>query len=194
MAQAQEPEELLVARARRGDPAAFGVLVERHQDALFNGIHRMVRRREDAEDLAQEAFVKAYRAIGGFEGRSSLFTWLYSIAINLVISHRRKMGSKRRLNPVSLSEGSDDDGRGFEVEDSTERPDATVERYELRGQIEQAISQLEDDYRDVVVLRDIEGFDYETIAGLLGCPQGTVKSRLHRARLALREQLKDVVA
>jgi len=193
MPQAQEADEVLVARAQRGDLAAFGLLVERHQDALINGIYRMVGHREDAEDLAQEAFVKAYRGIKGFEGRSSLYTWLYSIAINLVISHRRKTGSRRHLNPVSLHESADEDGRGFDVQDGLERPEAAAERHELRERIEDAIDQLDDEYRRVVVMRDIEGFDYRTIARLLGCPQGTVKSRLHRARLALRDQLKDLV-
>jgi len=193
MPQAQEADEVLVARAQRGDVAAFGSLVERYQDALFNGICRLVRQRQDAEDLAQEAFVKAHRGIVAFEGRSSFYTWLYSIAHNLVISYRRRTGSRRHLNPVSLQQSTDDDGRGFEVHDGAELPDASAERRELRIRIEEAIEQLDGDYRTVVVMRDIEGFDYQTIARLLGCPQGTIKSRLHRARLALREQLKDLV-
>jgi RNA polymerase sigma-70 factor (ECF subfamily) len=193
MPQAQEADEVLVARAQRGDAAAFGLLVRRYQDALFNGVYRMLGQREDAEDLAQEAFVKAHRGIGRFEGRSSFYTWLYSIARNLVISHRRKMGSRRHLNPLSIHEGSDNGGPSFDIHDKAERPGAAAERRELRLRIEGAIEQLDDDYRSVVVMRDIEGFDYRTIARLLGCPQGTVKSRLHRARLALREQLKDLV-
>ncbi len=194
MAEVDEADELLVAQARRGDAGAFGRLVERYQDALFNGVHRMVSQREDAEDLAQEAFVKAYRGIGAFEGRSSFYTWLYSIAYNVVVSHRRKVGSARHLNPVSLHEGSEDGGWGCEAEDDSERPDATVERSELHARLEGAIAGLEDDYREVIVMRDIEGFDYQAIAEVLGCPEGTVKSRLHRARQALREQLKDLLA
>jgi RNA polymerase sigma-70 factor (ECF subfamily) len=193
MPQAPEPDELLVARARRGDAGAFGLLAERYQDAVFNGIYRMVGQREDAEDLAQEVFVKAYGGIGRFEGRSSLYTWLYSIAFNVVVSHRRKVGSSRHANPLSLQESGDEAGRSFDVQDGSERPDAAAERGELREQIEEAIGQLEEDHRVVLVMRDIEGFDYDTIARLLGCPHGTVKSRLHRARLALREQLKDLV-
>ena len=194
MAEVDEADEFLVAQAQRGDVAAFGRLVERYQDALFNGVHRMVSQREDAEDLAQEAFVKAFRGIGAFEGRSSFYTWLYSIAYNVVVSHRRKVGSARHLNPVSLHAGAGEGGGGFEAEDNSERPDATVERGELHERLELAIAGLEDGHREVIVMRDIEGFDYQAIAEVLGCPEGTVKSRLHRARQALREQLKDLLA
>ncbi|HUT37552.1 MAG TPA: sigma-70 family RNA polymerase sigma factor [Planctomycetota bacterium] len=193
MARVDEADELLVAEAQRGDVAAFGQLVERYQDALFNGVSRMVSQREDAEDLAQEAFVKAFRGIGAFEGRSSFYTWLYSIAFNVVVSHRRKVGSARHLRPLSLHEGSEDDGRGHQVEDNAERPGAAIERRELRERLELAIADLADDYREVIVMRDIEGFGYQAIAEVLGCPEGTVKSRLHRARQALREQLKDLL-
>lgn len=192
MPEAEPSDELLVAQAQRGSADAFGQLVERHQDALFNGICRMVSRREDAEDLAQETFVKAFRNVAGFQGRSSFYTWLYSIAVNVVISHRRKMGSRRRLAHVSLHERA---GHGvtMDVVDRSDPPEAASEQRELGERIEQAIAELDEDYRTVVVLRDIEGFDYRTIATVLACPQGTVKSRLHRARLALRELLKDMV-
>ncbi len=188
-----EADGQLVAKAQRGDTAAFGSLVERYQDPLFNGVYRMVGQREEAEDLAQEAFVKAFRGIGRFEGRSSFYTWLYSIAFNLVISYRRKTGSARHLNPLSLNHGGGDDGPGLEAQDASEGPDAQAQRGETRQRIEAAIAELDAEHRAVIVMRDIEGFDYETIAEVLGCPQGTVKSRLHRARLALREMLKDLV-
>jgi len=193
MPHAQPADDVLVAQAQRGDAAAFGRLVERHQDALFNGICRMVGRREDAEDLAQEAFVKAFRAIGRFEGRSSFFTWLYSIAHNLVISHRRKTGSARRLRPLSLQHGSDDEEPGIDPRDSADGPDTLAERLETRERVERAIAELHDDYRAVIVMRDIQGLDYQAMAEVLQCPQGTVKSRLHRARLALRDRLKDLL-
>ncbi len=191
MPQAHRADDDLVTKARRGDVAAFGDLVARHQDALFNGICRMVGQREDAEDLAQEVFLKAYRHIARFEGRSSFYTWLYSIAINVVISHRRKLGARRRKSTVSLD--ARDGDRSFDVADDAATPDVASQHHELGDRIEQAIAQLDDEHRTIVVLRDIEGFDYEHIGKLLGCPQGTVKSRLHRARLALREQLKDLV-
>lgn len=191
MPEAHHADDPLVAQARSGNATAFGQLVERHQDALFNGIFRMVGRREDAEDLAQEVFVKAYRSIARFEGRSSFFTWLYSIAVNAVISHRRKLGARRRIRAMSLDAGGD--GRPFDVAAPGPTPDAASEQHELGDRIEHAIAQLDDEHRTIVVMRDIEGFDYETIGDLLDCPQGTVKSRLHRARLALREQLKDLL-
>lgn len=193
MPEVDPADEALVAQAQRGDAAAFGLLVERHQDALFNSVSRMVSQRQDAEDLAQEAFVKAFRGIGQFEGRSSFFTWLYSIAFHLVISHRRRIGSARHLNPLSFHHGSDDDGGGIEPEDGSDGPGSDAERHETRERVERAIAELEDDYRAVIVMRDIEGFDYQAIADVLGCPQGTVKSRLHRARLALRDLLKDLL-
>lgn len=192
MPQAHPPDEELVAQARRGDVAAFGELARRHQDALFNGICRMVGQREDAEDLAQEVLVKAYRHIARFEGRSSFYTWVYSIAVNVVISHRRKQSARRRQSTVSLDAIGGDD-RPLDVADNAATPDVVSQHHELGERIEQAIAQLDDDQRDIVVLRDIEGFSYEQIGDLLGLPQGTVKSRLHRARLALREQLEDLV-
>ena len=191
MPQAHQADEALVAEARRGNVGAFGELVERHQDALFNGICRRVRQREDAEDLTQEVFVKAFRNIARFEGRSSFYTWLYSIAINVVISHRRKLGARRHASTFSLDGGDGD--RPLDVADHAATPDVASQHHEMGERIEQAIAQLDEEHRTIVVLRDIEGFDYEAIGKLLGCPQGTVKSRLHRARLALREQLKDLV-
>jgi RNA polymerase sigma-70 factor (ECF subfamily) len=194
MPEAHETDAVLVAQAQGGDTAAFGQLVERHQDTLFNGISRLVRRREDAEDLMQEAFIKAYRGIGSFQGRAKFTTWLYSIAMNVVISYRRKKGALRHGNPISLHEGADPDGRPIDARDPGRRPDVVAEHREVRERIEDGIARLDDEHRTVVVLRDLQGFAYETISGLLECPIGTVKSRLHRARLALREQLKDLTA
>lgn len=194
MPEAHETDDVLVAQAQGGDTAAFGQLVERHQDALFSGISRLVSRREDAEDLTQEAFVKAYRGIGRFQGRAKFTTWLYSIAMNVVISYRRRKGALRYGNPISLHEGADPDGRPIDVPDPGRQPDVVTEHHEMRERIEDGIAQLDEEHRTVVVLRDIQGFDYETISGLLACPIGTVKSRLHRARVVLREQLKDLIA
>ena len=193
MPEARENDELLVARAQGGDGAAFGQLVERYQDAIFNGISRMVGRREDVEDLAQEVFLKAFRGIARFDGRSALYTWLYAIAINTVISHRRKVGARANVGPMPSYDG-DDEGGSFEMADDADPPDAIAEQRELRAMVERAIDRIDPEYRVALVLRDVEGFDYETIADLLGVPQGTVKSRIHRARSALREQLKDAVA
>jgi len=193
MPEARENDELLVARAQRGDSAAFGQLVERYQDAIYNGISRMVARREDVEDLAQEVFLKAYRGIARFDGRSALYTWLYSIAINTVISHRRKVGARANVGPMP-GHDDEDEGGTFELADEADPPDAIAEQRELRAMVERAIDRIDPEYRVALVLRDVEGFDYETIADLLGVPQGTVKSRIHRARSALREQFKDAVA
>lgn len=193
MPRAEEADELLVARAQRGDAAAFGTLVQRYQDALFNSVCRMVGHREDAEDLTQEALVKAFHGIGAFRGQSSFYTWLYAIAYNTVVSYRRKAGGAHHLNPLPLPDASGHEGRGHEAEDKGERPDAAAERRELLRRLEEAIASLQDEHRAIVVMRDVEGFDYREIAELLGCAQGTVKSRLHRARQALRELLQDLM-
>jgi RNA polymerase sigma-70 factor (ECF subfamily) len=110
------------------------------------------------------------------------------------VSHRRKTGSARHVNPLPLRDAPEGEGRGYEAEDRSPRPEAAAEQRELHERLERAIAGLDAEHREIIVMRDIEGFDYQAIAGVLGCPAGTVKSRLHRARQALRDQLKDLLA
>ena len=173
--------------SQEGDREAFGRLVIKYQDGLYNAVYRMTGRREDAADIVQETFLKAYRAIGRFRGGSTVYTWLYQIAVNTVISKRRHDTARKESKKIPLS-GRD----GSAVVDTADRrpgPDVLAQQAELGRRIEQAIAELDEDQRIVVVLKDIEGLDYEQIAQIVGCPRGTVKSRLHRARLRLRERL-----
>ncbi|MEW6356071.1 MAG: sigma-70 family RNA polymerase sigma factor [Planctomycetota bacterium] len=185
----------LVERCKRGDRAAYDELMRRHQDRIFNLVYRCVGDREDASDIAQEVFIRAFRAMRGFHGQAAVSTWLHRIAVNEVINHRRKAGAKRKIRTVPIDRSNPGpDGRG-----SDDPPDTSAEPSEIMAEkereqlIQDAIDSLDGDYRAVVVLKDIEGYRYEEIAEIIGCPRGTVKSRLHRARLELREKLKPLM-
>jgi RNA polymerase sigma-70 factor (ECF subfamily) len=187
-------EAELLGRCAEGDTAAFGTLMEHYQDAIFNLVYRMVGNREDAQDVTQEAFIKAFRRLGSFQGRAKFGTWMYSIAVNQAISHRRRQMAKSRAGRVQMSalDGSGDDATFDPAADGPE-PDQRLHREELLRQIESAIDDLADDHRAVVLLRDMEGLDYARIGEVLGCSKGTVKSRLHRARLELRHKLSMIL-
>jgi RNA polymerase sigma-70 factor, ECF subfamily len=186
----------LVERSRQGDVAAFGRLVAQYQDQVFNTCWRMCGDRTEAEDLTQEAFVRAFQSIGGFWGRAKFSTWVFRIAVNLVISARRK---KRNRVTYSLDEQREgDSGGGLRpIMDGLASDEATPERraldQEQRRIVVEALGELDEESRHVVVLRDVESFNYEEIAEILEIPVGTVKSRLHRARLALRERLSGIL-
>ncbi|MCZ6691203.1 MAG: sigma-70 family RNA polymerase sigma factor [Planctomycetota bacterium] len=180
-------DERTLERIRSGDRDAFGDLVERYQERLHRVLVRISDDHHDAEDLLQEVFVKAYRALDRFAGESQLFTWLYRIAINTALSHRRK--GRGRPRPVSLEQGRNEGGALPELPDTRRGAPAELEAAEEIDQVRRAIASLDDDHRTVVVLKDIEGLRYEEIAEIIGCPRGTVKSRIHRARMAIRDRL-----
>jgi RNA polymerase sigma-70 factor, ECF subfamily len=187
-----EPE--LLKRCAKGNTEAFGALVSHYQDAIYNVAYRMLGHREDARDVTQEVFVKAFRKIRSFEARASFSTWLYSIALRQAINHRRHMGAQSRAGSVQMSSlGCDAGEHRFDAADDGPSPDAPLLAVETQRQIEKAIERLSDDYRAAVVLRDVEGLGYERIADILGCSLSTVKSRLHRARLELRRTLKTLI-
>ncbi|MFW6159441.1 MAG: RNA polymerase sigma factor [Planctomycetota bacterium] len=189
------PNEAEVVReSARGDGEAFGELVNHYQNAIFNLVVRMLGNREDARDVTQEVFLKAYRRLRSFKGRSRFATWLCSIAVNQSISERRKQSAASRRGGVPMSVLEGDDGRSYDPPGDTAGPDESLQAEETMQQIEAAIDELSDDYRSVVVLRDIEGLDYRAISEALGCSRGTIKSRLHRARLQLRRTLQGLVA
>lgn len=179
----------LVNQCRRGDPSAFGGLVARYQDRVFNACLRLCGNRSDAEEFAQEAFVKAYVSLDRFDGRASFYTWLFRIAVNLTISAHRKA----RPGPmVSMhARVADGDGQGIadRIQGNGEMPDERCASSERDLAVARALASLDEEHKSVVVLRDIEALGYTEIAEILGVPTGTVKSRLHRARLALREIL-----
>ncbi len=174
--------EELVTRSRQGDRDAFGDLVRTYQDRLFNSILRVVASRTDAEDLVQEAFVQAYLNLAAFRGNCSFYTWLYRIALNLAYSNARRRQVRKALERTR--EVSDDIPA-----DSTASPSERMERAEESERIRRALAALSNEHRVLLVLRGVEGFDYQTIAEVMHLNPGTVRSRLHRARASFREHL-----
>ena len=189
-------DAVLVQRVRQGDMRAFGLIVTKYQDRIFNMILRMCSNRAEAEELAQEAFLKALERIGQFKGHSKFYTWLFRIAANLTISHRRRVG---RVRFQSL--GAGDEFEGSQADNLTaslaqrRQPGPRDEAIsaETAKLVEQALEELDDEFRLVVLLRDIESMDYAEIAQVTGLKLGTVKSRIHRARLVLKEKLADLL-
>jgi len=175
----------LIAECLQGRTAAFGELVRRYQDRLFNTVHRLVDNAEDAQDVVQDAFLNAYQSLGSFKGDAQFFTWLYRIAVNTAISMKRK----QRV-VYSLRGGRSDEG-GREPLDPSEfsRPEHALEKAELERRVQGALNRLSPEHRTVLVLKEIDGQKYETMAEILSVPIGTIRSRLHRARIELREIL-----
>jgi RNA polymerase sigma-70 factor (ECF subfamily) len=167
-------------RLRAGDAPAFEELVMTYQHRVFGVALRMLGNRAEAEDVAQEAFVRAHRALGAFRGDAKLSTWLYAITSRLCLN--RLASGERRM----ARQGED---ALLRLSDAGPRPDAALERRELETALGRAIAELPEDRRIVVVLRDLEGLSYEEIAQVLELELGTVRSRLHRARVELKEKL-----
>lgn len=183
------PDAELVKRARGGDPAAFGELVARYQDRVYNTCYRMCHNEADALDLTQETFLRAFQALAKYQSRASFYTWLFRIAVNLTISARR---SSRRRPRVSLDQPQDDGGTAAgRVPAGSSDAGQALEHRERHERIAGALDRLDDEFRIPVVLKDIEDMDYASIAEVLDVPVGTVKSRIHRGRMMLRDFLKE---
>jgi len=187
----------LVERTKNGDMQAFGAIVAKYQDRVFNMIYRMCNHRDDAEELAQEAFCKALERLGQFRGHSGFYTWLFRIASNLVISHRRRDG-RIRFHALDEGGGLDRSQAALLVGTAAERrdlsPAAAAVSAETERRIVRALDELDDEMRIAVILRDMEDMDYSQIADVLDIPAGTVKSRIHRGRAELRDKLADLIA
>ena len=184
-----DDDQSLVAACRAGQTDAFGVLVRRYQDRLYPTMLRLTGSADDALDLLQDAFLRAFEKLDGFHGESSFYTWVYRIAVNLALSGRRK---RRGFRVVGLDRGEATlDPPGDPIATDPTRP---IERRERDALIQAALGALADDHRAVVVLKEYDGLRYDEIAAILGVPVGTVRSRLHRARLELRERLQGLVA
>jgi len=179
----------LIARAVAGDGDAFAELAEPYEQKVYNLAYRMSRDREDAFDLAQEVFLKVYRALPRFRGNSSFSTWLYRITSNTCLDLARK--HKRVPNTISLDDPVETTTGELrrQVADSSSEPERTAVRAEAASEIMTAISALPAEQRLSIVYRELEGLSYEEIAEALGCSLGTVKSRISRARAALKERL-----
>jgi len=183
-------DALLLEQARDGDTAAFGELVELHQDRVYNAIFRIVRRHEDACDLTQETFVRAYRSLDAFRGQSGFYTWLFRIGVNLAISQKRRQKNVALLSELGPEDRSIEPAEGAGPRATAiESPTDAAERRERHDELWTAMQKLSVEHRTILVLRDIEMFNYDEIGEMLGLPPGTVRSRLHRARATLREIL-----
>lgn len=183
---------LLVTQARTGDEAAFECLIKHYQSRIYGYLVRMLRDPSEAEDLAQETFVRAYLALPSFRGESSFQTWLYRIAANLAIDSSR-VRVRRAANTLSLDEPREDEDSLLprDPADPSSRPlEEEVAAGAVREEVWTAIAELSPKLRPVVILYDLQGLNYEEIAQVLGCPLGTVKSRLFNARCQLRDKLR----
>ncbi len=179
----------LVESVLAGDPSAYRGLVERYQSRVFALIVGMIRDREDARDLTQEAFVKAYKNLSRFRLESSFYTWLYRIAMNLAIDHLRKQ--KKRKHSEFDEQIASKDGAGVLAEGHLrENPSRSLERKQLQHRILEALDKLSPDHKQIVLLREIEGLSYREIGETLEIAEGTVMSRLFYARRKLQQLLK----
>lgn len=181
----------LISKSKLGDTDAFGQLVDRYQQKVYNIAFRMTNSHEDALDLAQESFLRIYRAIASYKGESAFSTWVFRIASNVCLDEMRKKKRQPRiaLSTDSLVAGEEGDYAIEFASGEASNPEQHLLQGEMRREITQALNTLSEEHRVVLVLRDIEGYSYEEIADMLGVNIGTIKSRLNRARLALREVL-----
>ncbi len=181
-------EEELIQRAAQGDQDAFAQLLELHQNKVYGLTLRLVGSPEDAMELTQETFFNAWRGLPGFHADSKFSTWLYRLATNAAIDFLRKEKRRRGLGAVSLS-SDDDPDRVLDIPDQRFTPQGQLERQELQEAVHRGLAQLSDEHRQVLVLRELNGLSYTEIAQVLDIEEGTVKSRIFRARLALRKIL-----
>ncbi|WP_019227571.1 RNA polymerase sigma factor [Sedimentibacter sp. B4] len=180
----------LVEQSRNGDVDAFEELIKDYKKVAYNIALRVLRNVEDAEDASQEALIKVYKSIQNFNMQSSFKSWMYRIVINTCIDFKRK----KNINVVSIDENIDLGGnKEFQIEiaDDTNNPDILIEKNFNSKLISDAVGRLEDDFKTIIILRDIQGFSYSEISEMLNCNLGTVKSRLNRARKSLKEILEN---
>lgn len=182
----------LVARVQRGDKRAFDLLVLKYQRKIMRLLSRLIRDPAEVEDVAQEAFIKAYRALPQFRGDSAFYTWLYRIAINTA----RNWQSASMRRPITVNQIETEDGETFsQIDNLTDNstPESMVATREIVETVNAAMDALPEELRSAIVLREIEGMSYEDIAQSMGCPIGTVRSRIFRAREAIAAQLRPVL-
>jgi RNA polymerase sigma-70 factor (ECF subfamily) len=180
-------DQQLIQQCLSGNTEAFGELVIRYQDRLYNSLMLMVGSPEDARDLAQEAFVHAFRKLDSFRGDAAFYTWLFRIAVNAAISFRRRAARQKSASIDVLKEAA-----GAEPLDRHDdaSPSSQIETQETQQVVRQALGELSEEFRTALVLTEIEGMSYEEAAAAVGCPIGTIRSRIHRARNELREKLR----
>lgn len=184
--EALSDDKELVEQTLAGKTESFEKLVRKYQDRLYSTLVYVTGSTHEAEEVAQDAMLQAYSKLATFRGNSSFYTWVYRIAFNACVSRRRK-----RRPRLSLSQMQD--AAGLDPIDGGESPQAVLERAERADQIQTALSKLSDEYRTILILREMEDCDYDAIAEMLSIPIGTVRSRLHRARAAMRDLLRQEV-
>jgi RNA polymerase sigma-70 factor (ECF subfamily) len=187
----QKVDQALVERVQRGDKAAFDALVLKYQHKIVKLISRYIRDHSEVLDVAQEAFIKAYRALPRFRGDSAFYTWLYRIAINTAKNHLVAQGRRMPNVDIDAQEAEQFEGAVGLKEYAT--PEHVLLRNEVEATIYSAIDQLPEDLRTAITLREIEGLSYEEIAETMDCPVGTVRSRIFRAREAIDKKLRPLI-
>ena len=188
----REVDQQLVERAQRGDKRAFELLVFKYQRKLGRLLSRFVRDSAEVEDVTQEAFIKAYRALPGFRGESAFYTWLYRIGINTAKNYLVALG---RRAPTTTG-FDNEEAEGFEDADQlrdANTPESEMEGKEIAATVNRAMDALPKDLRTAITLREIEGLSYEEIASVMNCPVGTVRSRIFRARDAIAAELRPLL-
>ena len=193
--QTVDEDSEVLSRCRQGDTDAFELLVRKYQKRLLNTAYRMTGSYEDACEVVQDAFLSAYRGLKAFEGRSRFSTWLFTIVINLSRNRIRQIASRLRREQNSLDDPvlTEEGAIGREIPSAEPSVVERIEKRELQEKVQDCIGRLDGEFREVLVLRDIQGFSYEEIRAMLEIPEGTVKSRLFRARDALKDCLKKTI-
>ena len=185
-------DQQLVARAQRGDKQAFGLLVEKYQRKLARLLARFVRDPAEVEDVTQEAFIKAYRALPAFRGESAFYTWLYRIGINTAKNYLMAMGRRAPTSTEVEAEEAEAFEEGDQLRDIN-TPESLLLSKEIGATVNATIEELPEELRTAIQLRELEGMSYEDIARIMDCPIGTVRSRIFRAREAIAERLRPLL-
>jgi RNA polymerase sigma-70 factor (ECF subfamily) len=188
----REIDQQLVARAQSGDKLAFGLLVEKYQRKLARLLSRFIRDPAEVEDVTQEAFIKAYRALPAFRGDSAFYTWLYRIGINTAKNYLMAMGRRAPTSTEVEAEEAEGFDEGEQLRDIN-TPESLLLSSEIATTVNSTIEQLPEELRTAIQMREIEGMSYEDIAKAMNCPIGTVRSRIFRAREAIAEQLRPLL-
>jgi RNA polymerase sigma-70 factor, ECF subfamily len=191
-AQNRELDQVLVARAQQGDKKAFGLLVEKYHRKLGRLLSRMIRDQAEVEDIVQESFIKAYRALHNFRGDSAFYTWLYRIGINTAKNYLVSMGRKPQvMQDVEIDDVENfDEGNEMRTMDT---PETALMTKEIAQTVNDTIASLPDELRTAISLRELEGLSYEDIALIMQCPIGTVRSRIFRARETIAQKLRPLL-